>query len=165
MRARSPLLGKFARRVARVTPFILSANVHDHGFRSLSFDFEGGYQGIFRVHDDVTGRPLKLIADGELHQRCSEIATPLEHACFASTIQSPRWGRRLCAVRAHNRFRVDGSRKLEGVRSWILGAGGGLETPLSQWGWVGCGDESPHIGAIEFGGLNAKEQRREEEAV
>ena len=45
--ARLPLLGKFARGVPRATPFILPANVHDQGFRSLSFDFEGGYQGIF----------------------------------------------------------------------------------------------------------------------
>ena len=56
--ARSTLLGKPMRGVARVTPFILSADVRYQGFRSLRLNFEGGYQRIFRVHDDVAGRPL-----------------------------------------------------------------------------------------------------------
>ena len=96
--ARLPLLGKFARGVPRVTPFILPANVHDQGFRPLSFDFEGGYQGIFRIDDDVAGCLLQLIADGKLHQRFSGIATTFQHASFANIVQLPRWGRRQCRV-------------------------------------------------------------------
>jgi len=58
VQARSPLLGKSTRGVARVTPLILSADVHDQGFRPLRLDFESGDQGIFRIHDGVAGSPL-----------------------------------------------------------------------------------------------------------
>jgi hypothetical protein len=56
--ARSTLLGKSMRGVARVTPLILSADVRDRRFRSLRLDFESSYQCIFCVHDGVAGCPL-----------------------------------------------------------------------------------------------------------
>jgi hypothetical protein len=58
LQARSPLLGKSTRGVTRVPPLILSADVHDQGFRSLRLDLESGDQGIFRIHDGVAGSPL-----------------------------------------------------------------------------------------------------------
>jgi hypothetical protein len=65
------------RGVTRVTPLILSADVHDHGLRTLRLDFEGGDQRIFCVHNGVVGRPLQLEANGELHQRCSIVCDDL----------------------------------------------------------------------------------------
>ena len=54
-------------RVTGVASFILLTNIGDQNLRALHLDFEGSYQCVFCVNDNVFRFPLKFKADRELH--------------------------------------------------------------------------------------------------
>jgi hypothetical protein len=74
------LATKSAHGVTGVATFILLADVSNHRFWTLHFDFEGSDQRVFRVNDDVYRFPLNFKTDRKLHLR----APPL---CKCSTLQ------------------------------------------------------------------------------
>ena len=51
------LAAKSAHGVTGVATFILLADVGNHRFWTLHFDFEGGDQRVFRVNDNVSRFP------------------------------------------------------------------------------------------------------------
>jgi hypothetical protein len=46
--------------VTGVATFILLADIGNQGLWTLHFDFEGGYQRVFRVNDNVSRFPLNF---------------------------------------------------------------------------------------------------------
>jgi|SRR5580700_6098008 hypothetical protein len=75
------LAAKSAHGVTGVATFILLADVGNHRFWTLHFDFEGGDQRVFRVNDNVSRFPLNFKSDRKLHLR----ALPISAKC--STLQ------------------------------------------------------------------------------
>jgi hypothetical protein len=82
------LAAKSAHRVTGVATFILLADIGNQGLWTLHFDFEGGYQRVFRVNDNVSRFPLNFKTDGKLHLR----ALPLSAKCMlASICAASKW--------------------------------------------------------------------------
>jgi hypothetical protein len=127
------------RRVPRVATPILSAHIHDLGFGIFRLGFEGGDQGIFRVHHDVVHLALMLEANGEFHRRIPVAAVE---------IKAQRWlvaGNPIIATE-HTRRPMRRCQNLMGARaprprrSRSTTAGTGLQRKLGRMAFalVGC---------------------------
>src|SRR5215216_441239 len=76
------VFGQRMRWVTCVAPPILRTDIHDHGFRALSLNLEGGGERVFGVHDHPVRDSFQPYSDGKLHPQAllSFLRPRLRHA-------------------------------------------------------------------------------------